>query len=89
LGDIRDQAQYQVYKDNVDPNIAAAGGKYLVRNGDARMLEGILPASFTVVFEPPSRPAALAWYQSDEYAQIKELRKGAAQVTIYIVDGLG
>lgn len=88
LGDILDEARYQIYKDRVAPNIAAAGGKYLVRGGDAKLLEGELPASRTVILEFPSRQAALAWYQSEEYAVIKKLREGVAQATIYIVDGL-
>ena len=87
LGDILDEARYQIYKDNIAPNIAAAGGKYLVRGGDAKLLEGEFPASRTVILEFPSGQAALAWYQSEEYAEIKKLREGAAQATIYVVDG--
>ncbi len=88
LGDILDEAQYQIYKEHVAPNISDAGGKYLVRGGDAKLLEGELPASRTVILEFPSRQAALAWNQSEEYAEIKKLREGAAQATIYVVDGL-
>ena len=88
LGDILDETRYQIYKENAAPNIAAAGGKYLVRGGDTGLLEGQLPAARTVILEFPTRQAALAWYQSDEYAEIKKLREGAAQASIYIVDGL-
>ena len=88
LGDILDEARYQMYRENAAPNITAAGGKYVVRGGDATLLEGELPASRTVILEFPSRQAALAWYQSEEYAEIKKLREGAAQATVYIVDGL-
>ncbi len=88
LGDILDIARYQIYKENVAPNIAAAGGKYLVRGGEIELLEGQLPAGRTVILEFPSRRAALAWYQSEEYAEVKKLREGAAQASIYIVDGL-
>jgi uncharacterized protein (DUF1330 family) len=87
LGDILDDTRYEIYKANVAPNISAAGGKYLVRGGEATLLEGELPASRTVILEFPSRQAALAWYQSEEYVEIKKLREGAAQATIYIVDG--
>jgi uncharacterized protein (DUF1330 family) len=30
LGDILDEARYEIYKETVAPNIAAADGKYLV-----------------------------------------------------------
>lgn len=88
LGDILDSARYQIYKENAAPNIAAAGGKYVVRGGDTELLEGQLPATRTVILEFQSRQAALAWYHSDEYSEIKKLREGAAQASIYIVDGL-
>lgn len=88
LGDILDVARYELYKENVAPNIAAAGGKYLVRGGETELLEGQLPASRTVILEFPSRQAALAWYHGEEYAHIKKLRDGAAQASIYVVDGL-
>ncbi len=88
LGDILDETRYQIYKENASPNIVAAGGKYLVRGGDTELLEGQLPAARTVILEFPTRQAALAWYQSDEYAEIKKLREGVAEASIYIVDGL-
>lgn len=88
LGDIVDEARYQIYKENAAPNIAAAGGKYVVRGGDTEVLEGQLPATRTVILEFPSRQAALDWYHSEEYVTIKKLREGAAEASIYIVDGL-
>ena len=88
LGDILDENRYQIYKESAAPSVVAAGGKYVVRGGDTEVLEGQLPAARTVILEFPTRQAALDWYHSDEYAQIKKLREGAAQASIYIVDGL-
>ena len=88
LGDILDEARYQIYKDNAAPNIAAAGAKYSVRGGDAKLLAGEPPASRTVILEFASRQTALAWNRREEYGEIKKLREGAAQATIYIVDRL-
>jgi uncharacterized protein (DUF1330 family) len=68
------------------PSILAAGGKYVLRGGDAEVLEGEAPAGRTVVLEFPSRQAALAWYQSDEYTEIRKIREGAARARIYIVE---
>ena len=85
--DILDAVQYEEYRAQVAPNIVAAGGRYVVRGGDATALEGEMPASRTVVLAFPTRQAALDWYHSEEYAAIKELRDGAARATLYVVDG--
>ena len=89
LGNVLDETQYQKYKEVVEPNILAAGGRYLVRAGQTQLLEGALPASRTVILEFPSMASALEWYHSDEYVAIKKLRGESARVTLYVVDGLG
>ena len=86
--DILDPKKYEEYKAQVAPNVVAAGGRYLVRGGDATALEGEMPASRTVVLTFPTRQAALDWYHSTEYTAIKKLRDGAARATLYIVDGI-
>ncbi len=86
--DILDPTQYEEYKEQVAPSILAAGGRYLVRGGDATALEGEMPASRTVVLAFPTRQAALDWYHSTEYTAIKKLRDGAARATLYVVDGI-
>jgi uncharacterized protein (DUF1330 family) len=87
--DIADEARYEDYKAQAGPSVLAAGGKYLVRGGDAEAMEGELPAGRTVVLEFPTRAAALAWYRSLEYAEIRKLRAGIAEATLYVVDGVG
>lgn len=54
--------------------------------GDLEALEGDLPTTRTVILEFPSRQAALDWYLSDSYQEIRKLREGAAQAVIYVVD---
>jgi len=87
--EILDPARYEEYKERAAPNIVAAGGRYVVRGGDATALEGELPASRTVILAFPTRQAALAWYHSEEYAEIRALRDGSARATLYMVDGVG
>lgn len=86
-GEILDPERYELYKTRVSPNIQAAGGRYLIRGGDPEVLEGDPPAGRTVVLEFPTRQAALDWYRSDGYTEIRKLRDGAALASIYIVDG--
>lgn len=89
LGDILDETAYQAYREAVEPDILAAGGRYVVRGGDPELLEGNLPASRTVILEFSSRQAALDWYESPSYREIKKLREHSARASVYIVDTLG
>ena len=84
---ILDAERYETYKAAVSPNIAAAGGTYLVRGGDPVVLEGDPPTVRTVILEFPSRADAEDWFHSDEYQQIKELRRDAARASVLLVDG--
>jgi uncharacterized protein (DUF1330 family) len=85
--DVLDPVRYEDYKRHAGPNIAAAGGRFVVRGGDALTLEGDLPATRTVVLEFPDRQAAIDWHASDGYSAIRMLREGAARATMYVVDG--
>ena len=87
-GEVFDPERYEEYKAQVTPNIAAAGGRYLVRGGEAEALEGGLPAGRTVVVEFPTKKAAIDWYRGEEYTEIRKLREGAARAIIYVVDGV-
>jgi len=87
-GDVLDPAQYEVYKQQAALSVAAAGGRYVVRGGDATALEGKLPEGRTVVLAFPTRQAALDWYHGQEYTVARQLREGAARATLYVVDGV-
>ncbi len=87
-GEVFDAERYEEYKRLVTPNIAAAGGRYLVRGGEAEALEGELPGGRTVVVEFPTMQAALEWYRGEEYTAIRKVREGAARANIYVVEGL-
>jgi uncharacterized protein (DUF1330 family) len=86
-GDVTDAERYEEYKALVPASLAAAGGRFLVRGGDAIALEGDLRSSRTVVIEFASKQAALDWYNGDEYTAIRKIREGAAIATMCVVDG--
>jgi uncharacterized protein (DUF1330 family) len=87
-GAILDDERYAAYGEQVIPNVTAAGGRFLVVGGDGESLEGALPAANrTVVIEFDTRQAAIEWYRGAGYTEIRKLRAGAADVTMYIVDG--
>ena len=87
-GEVLDPERYDEYKAKGAESILAAGGKYLVRGGDVEVLEGEPPEGRIVLLEFPSREAALAWYRSDEYTDIRKIREGAARARMYVVDGV-
>jgi uncharacterized protein (DUF1330 family) len=87
-GEVLDPERYDEYKTKAAACIIAAGGKYVVRGGDVEVLEGEAPAGRTVVLEFPTRQAAIDWYRSDEYTEIRKIREGAARARMFVVDGV-
>lgn len=85
--DVYDPEQYELYKAQAAPALAAAGAKYLVRGGDIEVLEGEAPRGRTVIIEFPSKDAAVAFFHGPEYTAIRALRANAADAHMYVVDG--
>jgi uncharacterized protein (DUF1330 family) len=63
------------------------GGRFLVRGGEQETLEGDWPGVRIVVMEFDDADAARAWWESEEYAPLKELRRGASDTDIVLVEG--
>jgi uncharacterized protein (DUF1330 family) len=72
--DVKDAAKFEEYRQKVVPVIEKFGGRYLVRGGELRRLEGNLPLSRLVILEFPTIDAAQKFYDSAEYAPILKLR---------------
>jgi uncharacterized protein (DUF1330 family) len=87
-GEVTDAERYEEYKARAAASILAAGGRYVVRGGDVDVLEGDAPEGRTVVLEFPTRQAAIDWYRSEEYTEIRKIREGAARARLYVVDGV-
>lgn len=79
---------YKEYRAFVEPFLAAHAGRFIVRGGQAEVVEGtVLPR--VVVVEFPSYEAALAAYHSPEYAEGKKTRLHAGVANFVIVEGMG
>ncbi len=62
------------------------GGHYAIRAPGAQLLEGYgMDGASVVVSEWPSRAAALAFWTSPEYAEVRKLREGLADVQVMLV----
>jgi uncharacterized protein (DUF1330 family) len=86
--DIHDAATYARYRELAPPSIGAYGGRYLVRGGDSRVLEGDWAPQRLVILEFPDRDRAAAWWSSPEYAEAKALRQSCASADMVLVDGV-
>ena len=62
------------------------GGVYLVRSPRPEVLEGTDHGGSLVVSQWPDRAAALAFWNSAEYAEVKRLRDGLADVEVLLVE---
>jgi len=86
--EVTDPEQYELYKAQAAPTVAAHGGAYIARGGETDVLEGRSPEGRTVILEFPSMEAARNWYDSSEYQAARTLRVTAGTASAYIVDGV-
>ena len=90
IADVRDawdaDALDEYRRRNTDA-VANHGGRFVVRGGEHEVLEGDWDTRRIVVIEFPDMAAGRAWWASDEYEAIKELRRGASTTNIVLVDG--
>jgi uncharacterized protein (DUF1330 family) len=86
---VTDPKAYETYKKLAQQAIALHGGRYLVRGGDAEVLEGSWKKpERLVVVEFESVEKAKAFYNSPEYQAAREARQDAASMNMLVVDGL-
>ncbi len=66
--------------------VAQFGGRYVIRAPGAALLEGEgMDGASVVVSEWPSRAAAEAFWHSPDYAEVRKLRDGLADVQVMLV----
>jgi uncharacterized protein (DUF1330 family) len=85
---VRDAAALVEYRRRNTDAVAAHGGRFVARGGAVTLLEGEWPTERIVVMEFPDAAAARAWWESDDYAPLKELRRGASDTNIILVEGV-
>jgi uncharacterized protein (DUF1330 family) len=86
--EVLDAAAIERYRREAPAIIEKYGGRYLVRVGAVKILEGdVMPKRLTVI-EFPSVERAKAWYHSPEYRPLAELRQSALRGDLFIVEGV-
>lgn len=67
--------------------VARFGGRYILRGPGAELLEGEFGDGASIVIsEWPDKSAALAFWNSPEYADAKALRQGIAEVQVVLIE---
>lgn len=86
--DVHDGAAYEEYREKVPAMIAKHGGDYIVRGGEAEVVEGSWPAGRIVVLEFPDYAAGQAFLADPEYRPIAAIRHRTTTSHIWLVDGV-
>jgi uncharacterized protein (DUF1330 family) len=79
--------QFTKYFQAVMPMIERRGGRVIAQS-KPEVIEGNLPFSQAVVFEWPSRQDFLEYWHSQQYAEIRKLREGAAEFQGTLVESV-
>lgn len=86
--EIRDMARYGEFMQAVKPAIESAGGRYLVRGGAHKVLEGDCEPRRLVVLEFPSMVALEGFYYGPVYQGLKSIRDASSSARLVAVEGV-
>ncbi|MCA1512250.1 DUF1330 domain-containing protein [Bradyrhizobium sp. NBAIM01] len=86
--EVRDPAAFEAYRALAAKTTAQYGGRYLVRGGQAELLEGGPSPKAIVIVEFPTMTRLKDWYASPEYAEALKLRASALQRRLLLVEGV-
>jgi len=85
---VEDETQFSQYREKVMPILEQHGGRFLVRGGNMKVIEGEWPYPRLVILEFPTREAVDTWYYSPEYQAILPLRLQGCKSNLIVVDGI-
>jgi uncharacterized protein (DUF1330 family) len=82
-----DEALMAEYRKHTPGLVAKFGGKFIVRGGKTRTLEGGWTPPRMVVLEFPDMASAERFYDSPEYKPVLDMRLRAGKSRAILVDG--
>jgi uncharacterized protein (DUF1330 family) len=86
--DVTDPEGYKEYAAGAGATVDAYGGRYLVRAGATSTLEGDPTPKRFVILQFPDMAALRAWYDSDEYRPLRDLRQRCSTAKIFTAEGV-
>ena len=85
---LADRKAFAPYRDAVGPLAEKFGGRYLVAGGaKVEPLEGTHDGRSLVILEFPSMGALQNFWNSPNYAELRTLREGQADLDVWAVPG--
>jgi uncharacterized protein (DUF1330 family) len=85
--EVTDPALFDTYRPLAAASIAAFGGRYAVRGGDPKVLEGEGPPPRVVLLEFDSPERAMEWYNSPQYQEALKIRLRSARTKVVLLTG--
>ena len=85
--EVVDPRKLEEYKQRVGPVVESFGGRYRVMGGPTTVFEGDWEPRFPVIIEFASAENARAWYESDQYRELKALRQSAVVCNGVLIEG--
>lgn len=85
---IHDVEAFEEYKKLSPESIKEFGGRFIVRGGPIKNLEGEIEHSRVVIIEFPDAGSARAWHSSSAYLPARELRLTISSGTATLVEGV-
>jgi uncharacterized protein (DUF1330 family) len=86
--DAWDQDKLVEYRERNTDVVAKHDGRFVARGGRHEILEGDYSPVRVVIIEFPDLEKARGWYESDDYAPLRELRRSASDTDIFVVEGI-
>ena len=88
LADIHDREAFMTgYASRAAELVEEFGGRYVLRAPGAMLLEGTVSENQAVVVsEWPDKETALAFWNSEQYAEVKTFRNGIADCQVVLVE---
>ena len=86
---VTEERRWSEYRTAVGPLAERFGGRYIMRGaGNVEVLEGAHDRRGLAVFEFATMEALHTFWNSPEYAALKKLREGAAELDAWAVPGV-
>ena len=85
---LHDHDSYEEYYKLVPDIISKHSGKYIIRGGELKVVEGNWPGDRIAVLEFPDYSSARNFVDDPEYKPIAEIRKNSSTSHIWLIDGV-
>jgi len=85
--EVTDPALFETYRPLAEASVAAFGGRFVVRGGEQKVLEGNAAAAPSLLLEFDSPERAMAWYNSPQYQAALQIRLRSARTKVVMLTG--